>query len=86
MGLTEAMKAKYKLDKRMRGYVIASIKDRGVLVATQLLANKLMRKFRADEVPAFVIALAEQCVEGVQFNWAQFLCEEFLTNCKEAQG
>jgi len=32
-----------------------------------------------------VVALAEQCIEGVQFNWAEFLCEEFLTNYKEAQ-
>lgn len=32
-----------------------------------------------------VIALAEQFAEGVQFNWVKFLCEEFLTNCEEAQ-
>ena len=61
-----------------------SIKDKGVRVATQLLARKLMRKCRADEVPAPVVALAEQFAEGVQFNWAQFLCEEFLMNCREA--
>jgi len=44
-----------------------------------------MRKCHADEVPTHVIVLAEQCAEGVQFNCAQFLCNEFLTNCKEAQ-
>lgn len=32
-----------------------------------------------------VVTLAEQCADEVQFNWAQFLCEEFLTNRKEAQ-
>lgn len=44
-----------------------------------------MRKCHVDKMPAFVIALAEQCAEGVQFNWVQFLCDEFLTNCREAQ-
>ena len=58
LALTEAMKVKYKLEKRKRGYVIASIKDQGVCVATQLLANKL-RKCWVDEVPTSVIALAE---------------------------
>lgn len=53
------MNAKYKLEKRKRGYVIASIKDKGVHVATQLLASKLMSKCHADKVPASVIALVE---------------------------
>ena len=34
LALAEAMKAKYKLEKRKRGYVIARIKDHGVHVAT----------------------------------------------------
>lgn len=80
LGLAEAMNAKYKLEKRKRGYAIASIKDQGVRVATQVLADKLMRKHRANEVPSSVIVLTEQCAEGVQF-----LCDEFLTNCKQAQ-
>ena len=44
-----------------------------------------MRKCHDNNVLATVVALAEQCIEGVQFNWAEFLCEEFLTNYKEAQ-
>lgn len=44
-----------------------------------------MMKFHADEVPTPVIILVEQCVAGVQFNQAQFLCDEFLTNCQEAK-
>ena len=64
LALAEAMKAKYKLEKKKRGYAISNIKDKGVRVATQLLAGKVMRKCRADEVPAPVIALAEQCMEG----------------------
>lgn len=33
-----------------------------------------------------VVALTKQSTEGIQFNWVTFLCEEFLMNCKEAQG
>jgi len=44
-----------------------------------------MRKCHADEVPAHVITLAAQCVEGIQFNWADYLRGEFLTNCHEAK-
>ena len=73
------------MEKKKRGYAITSIKEKGVHIATQLLASKLMQKFHADEVPVLDVALAEQCAKGVQFNSAKFLCEEFLTNCKEAQ-
>jgi len=85
LALAEAVKAKYKLEKKKRGYAITSIKDKGVCIATQLLASKVMRKCHTDEVLAPVIALAEQCTEGVHFNWAEFLSEEFFISYKEAQ-
>jgi len=44
-----------------------------------------VQKCRSTEVPAIIIALAKECAVGEQFNWAQFLCEEFLTNCREVQ-
>lgn len=78
------MKGKYKLEKKKRSYIISSIRDKGVRIATQLLDNKMMRKCRADEVPVPVVMVAEECMEGVQFNWVEFLCEEFLINCREA--
>jgi len=68
VGLAEAVKVKYKLKKQKLGYEITSIKDRGVHVAAQLLASKLMRKCCADEVLASIIALTEKFAEGVQFN------------------
>jgi len=70
LALAKAMKNKYKLEKKQRGYVITSIQDEGVRIATQLLAGKVMRKFFGNEVPPMVIALAKQCAKGVQFNWA----------------
>ena len=57
LALVEAMKTKYKLEKKKHGYAIVSIKDKGMHVATQLLAGKLMWKCRADEVPAPMVAL-----------------------------
>jgi len=69
LGLAEDMKAKYKLEKKKWGYVIESIKYRGVRISTQFLASKLMRKCHVDEVLTSVIALVEQCAERVQFKW-----------------
>ena len=83
--LVEAMKEKYKLERKKRGYTISNIKDKWVCIATQLLASKVMRKCCVDEVLALVVTLSKQCTEEVQFNWSEFLCEEFLTNCHEAQ-
>lgn len=65
LALVEAMKAKYKLEKRKPGYVLASIKEKGMCVATQLLAGKLMRKCHTNKVPTSVIALVEQFTEKV---------------------
>lgn len=66
--LVEAIKKKYKLEKKKRGYVISIIKDKGVYVSTQLLVGKVMRKCHGDEVLVLIIALEEQCAERVQFN------------------
>jgi len=65
LALAETMEKKYKLKKKNMGCAIISIKDKWVRIATQLLAGKVMRKYHGDEVPAPVVALAKQCVEGV---------------------
>ena len=83
--IVEAMKKKYKLEKKKRDYTISSINNKAVKVVTQILASKVMRRCHANEVPTLVVALAEQCAEGVQFNWSEFLCKEFLENFSEAQ-
>lgn len=66
--LTESMKEKFKLVKKLRRYAISNIYDPTVKVAKQILAGKVMRKCHVDEVPVLVIALAAQCTEGVEFN------------------
>jgi len=65
LAITEAMKKKYKLVKKKMGYTISNINAKAVKVATQILVGKVMCKCRANEVPALVVALAEQCTEGV---------------------
>jgi len=44
-----------------------------------------MQKCCTNEVPVPIIMLAQQCIEGVQFNWSDYLRGEFLTNYHEAQ-
>jgi len=61
----EAMKRKYKMEKKKMGYAISSMNDKTVRVATQILIGKVMCKCHTDEVPAPVVPLAEQCMEGV---------------------
>lgn len=58
----------FGLVKKYRGYEINSIKDQGVFFIAHILAGKIMRKCRANEVPVVVISLVEQCAEGAQFN------------------
>lgn len=68
MAITEAMKKKYKMKKKKRGYTISKIHNKVVKVATQILASKVMHKCSADEVPAPMVALAKQCAKAVQLN------------------
>jgi len=63
--LVDAMKTKYELEKKKRGYTISNIKDKEIRIATQIITGKVMHKCRTDEVLVPVVALAKQCTEGV---------------------
>lgn len=65
MAIAEAMKKKYKLEKKKGGYAISSINDKVVRVVTQILAGMVMCKFHVDELSTPVVTLAEKCIEGV---------------------
>ena len=60
---TESMKEKFKLVKNLHGYAISSICNPVVKVTMQILAGKVMRNYRANEVLAPVVTLAQQCME-----------------------
>lgn len=55
--LAERMKDKFKLVKKPCGYSTSSITDPMEKVATQILAGKVMRKCRTNEVPTPVVSL-----------------------------
>ena len=82
--MTQLMKEKIGLVKKSRGYDINSKNDQGACFITHILAGKIMRKCKVNEVPAVVVSLAAQCNTGVQFNWDAYLCREFLIDCREA--
>jgi hypothetical protein len=54
-------------------------------MAAKILACKLLRKCRREEVSAGVVAVAAQCVEGTTVGWAPYLLNLFLDDCKDAQ-
>jgi len=59
LAIVETMKKSFKLEKNKRGYVISHINNTAVKVMMQILAGKLMRKCRVDEMPMLVVALVE---------------------------
>jgi len=63
LAIVEAMKKKFKLERKKRGYTISSTNSVVIKVAIHILARKGMCKFHRDEVPVAVVALATQCVE-----------------------
>jgi len=79
------MRRNFRLVKKSHGYVISSILDGTVQFFAQILARKITRKCRIDEVLAPIAYLDVQCTKGVQYNWDQYLCHEFLEDFWEAQ-
>lgn len=58
--MIERLRKKYQIAKGQWGYIIDSILDNAICVATHLLAWKVMRKCDGTKVPAIVITLAEE--------------------------
>ena len=50
--------------KKSCGYDINSISDQGVSFVAHILVRKIIRKWRANEVPTTVVSLATQCSDG----------------------
>ena len=64
--------------------MIQTINDPATQMGTRLLAYKLMRKCQVVTILTYVIWLSGWCEKGVSFNWAQYLCDEFLANVRES--
>jgi hypothetical protein len=83
--LAKEMKNKYDTARGTRGIIIKHIKNTTTQLGTQILAYKLLRKFCKDEVPARVIAVASQCVEGTFVRWVPYLLNLFQVDYKDMQ-
>jgi hypothetical protein len=83
--LAEEMKKKYGTERGTRGIIIKQISDIATKMAAKIMACKLLKKCRKEEVSAGVVAVAAQCVEGTTFSWAPYLLNLFLEDCKDAQ-
>lgn len=83
--ISNSMRENYHVLWNTRGFMINTISDPGMQMSTLFLACKLMRKFQAATVPAYVMHLVGQYKKGVCFNWAQNLCNELLANICKAQ-
>ena len=44
-----------------------------------------MRKCRPYEVPAPIVSIAANCVEGYIYNWVAYIAKEFLEDAHDAQ-
>jgi hypothetical protein len=56
-----------------------------VRLACQLITGKLVRNNRPTQVTGFLVDLIENCTEGLQINWAQYLVNQQEIDCREAQ-
>jgi hypothetical protein len=83
--LAEEMKKKYGTARGTRGIIIKRINNATTQLGAKILACKLLRKCRREEVPAGVIAVAVQCAEGTSMSWAPYLLNLFQEDCKDAQ-
>jgi hypothetical protein len=83
--LAEEMKKKYGTARGTRGIIIKWINNAATQLGAKILACKLLRKCRKEEVPAGVIAVAAQCAEGTSMSWVPYLLNLFQEDCKDAQ-
>ena len=79
------MKKKYDNEMGTRGIIIKRITDATTQLGMKLLPCKLLRKSHREKVPAGVVAVANQCVEGTSMRWTPYLLNLFLDDYKDAQ-
>ena len=78
------MKDRFGLTKGKRGYQTSTIRHQNILFTTELLACKLMRKCRPNEVSAPIFSIAANCAKGYSYNWAVYIAKEFLKDICDA--
>jgi hypothetical protein len=83
--LAEEIKKKYGTARGTRGIIIKQINNVATQLGAKILACKLLRKCRREEVPVGVIAVTAQCAEDTSMSWAPYLLNLFQEDCKDVQ-
>jgi len=83
--LIEDMKKTYGTERVSRGIIIKQISDATTRLTKKLMACKVLRKFRKEEVPTEVVVVEAQCENDTMLSWAPYLLNLFLDECKDAQ-
>ena len=83
--MAKEMNKKYGIKRGSRGIIIKSISDVATRMATKIMTRKLIRKCCKEEVSVRVVAAIAQCAKGTTLNWAPYLLNLFLYDCKDAQ-
>jgi hypothetical protein len=83
--LADEMKNKYGTKRGSRRIIIKCISDVVKRMATKIISCKLLSKCHKEKVLAGVFVATTQCEEGTTLNWAPYLLNMFLDNCKDMQ-
>jgi hypothetical protein len=78
------MKKKYGIERGSHKTIIKRISDAVTRMDTKIMACKLLRKCRKEEVTVGVVTVAK-CVEGTTLSWAPYLLNLFLDDCKDTR-
>jgi hypothetical protein len=81
--LVEQVKAQFDTTRGNRGIIIKEINDNATRFTSKLMVCKLLRKCRIEEAPTGVIVVVAQCAKGMMFNWASYLLNQFLLDCRD---
>jgi len=66
--LSEITREMFHTHRAQHGLDVTSICDPKVRFLMYILACKLLRKCRKDQIPVIIIVVEEKCVEGIQMN------------------
>ena len=79
--LATRLTKKYNLTRGGKAYNVAQIEDKPLRFTIQLLADRVLWKIRLNQVSGPTIELADTARDGVQYNWALYLLNQFTEDC-----
>jgi hypothetical protein len=81
--LAEEMKRTHGTERYLCDIIIKRISDAVTQMTTKILACKMPRKYRKEEVLAGVVVAAAQCANGTSLRWVPYLLNLFLEERKD---